>query len=566
MKFNNICNFKNFDIKIENGFNHISAEKSRDLVNIIKIILLGKPLEQSEIQSLEPNGESIKSGYAELFLEVDTERYTIRLDLDYAAKKSIYHVTSRRDNGIPKPMVKTPSKCRIEKMVLDMMALTKEDAEKLFEKGTAHAETIICSAAGIDKLYLIKKKAQIICEEEVRKYGKPLPEDKGLNRQNTLINKYKLVEMNLERYRDEVYASISAVKKERNNTIGRMGGLVRKVVQSRLSELCHNQELPNVSAEDLEEIIFALRYPLFFSQQISRSVRRLQSAIEEIKCPMNPIPRPIMEITESGVCICGAEVDEEARDNIVMAMERYSLQHPYFMINEVRNSINSFSDGTLFNYYLGKSEMEASMKALTGTRQNKPSKSKILETTMLPEITITAQLIKDLKNQIESLQSDLLYLTDIRYNNDPKSNIPACRQKVRGIALTMEDTEYAHEFKAKTDIFLNMIDEIHHNTSRRVKDKLLSYTNSDLSSVLGYDFFVEDIYGSLIFNERGRGRDTRCVTGLIFLNTVLKNMGLDLPMIVAGEFSEIEQLPMPESVFRQMVAVNNQSGGDSVAI
>ncbi|MCL2295579.1 MAG: hypothetical protein FWC29_00640 [Methanomassiliicoccaceae archaeon] len=566
MRYNNICNFKDFDISFKKGFNHISVEKDKDLTDIIKIILSGRQLGQSEIQSLRPNDESIKDGFAELILEIDTERYAIRLDLDYVAKKSLYHVTSRKDNGVPRPMVRTPSKCRIEKNVLDMMVLKKEDVERLFEKGSAYADAVIYSAAGIDKLKLIEKKAQTICEDEVRRYDKPLPENKGVNRQNTLLNKYKLVEMNLERYRDELHVSIAAIKKEQNSMIGRMGWLVRKIVESRLDELCLNQNLSETDVEDMEEIIFALRYPPFFSQQISGSVRRLQSVLEDIKCPIAPIPRPIMDIASSGICVCGTEVDDTARENITRAVERYSMQHPYFMINEVRKSIDSFSDGTLFNYYLGKSEMEASVKALKDMHQNKPSKSKILETTMLPEITMTAQTIKDLKKQIDNLESDMFYLTDMRYNDDPKSNIPACRRKIRSISLSIDNADFAHELRVKTEIFLNIIDEIYRAASAKAKDKLLSSMNSDLSSIFGNDFFIEDINGCLIFNGGSHNRDTKGISGLIFINTVLKSMGMDLPILLATGPNEIKQIQMPESLFQQMIIVRSQPRGDSVAI
>lgn len=565
MRCNNVCSFKDFDIYIEEGCNRVLAEKDRRLTDVIKIILLGKSLEWSEIQPLRPTDENIKNGYAELTVVINSEKFIIRLDLDYVAKRSNFYVTAKKDNGVPKPMLNTPTKCRIEKNVLDMMILKREDVERLFEKGSVRAEAIISSAAGIDKLGLIKKKAQNVCEIRTRKYGKPLLGEKGVNRQDTLLNKYKLVEMNLERYRDELYASIAAMKIEQSKSIGRMGGLVRKVAESQLNELCQSQKSSEAGAEDLEEVLFALRYPLFFSSQISESVSKLQSALEDMKCPKNSIPAPIMEVFTSGVCICGTEVDEEMKENISKMVEKYSLQHPYYMINEVRNSIDSFCDGTLFNFYMGKTEMEESIKKLTGKR-HKPKKSRLLWATTMPEITITAHMIMDLKMQIENLKSDMLYLTDIRYNDDPQSNIQACRMKIRGTTLIMKNADIVREYISKTETFTKMMDEIFLHTSRRVKDKLLSQTNTRLSALSRNAFFIEDINGCLIFSEKGHGRDMKYVSGVIFIDTILKNMDLDLPVIVTGGPNEMKHILMLEPAFQQMVVINNQPEGESVAV
>ena len=564
IRCNNVFCFKDFDIGIESGCNRIIVKKDAGIGEIIRVILLGKPLERSEIQYLRPD-DSTKAGYAELTMEIDSEKYTVRLEIDYAAKKSKYLVTSRKDNGVPRQMLRTPQKCRIEKRILDAIVLKKEDMEKLFEKGHERAEALICSAAGIDKLTLIKKKAQIICDNETRKHGRLLLEDNGLNRQNALLKKYRLVELNLERFRDELDASIAAIKKEQNNMIGRMGGLVRKVVESQLNELYLNNEGSGVGAEDLEDIIFALRYPLFFSQRISESVRDLQSALEDMKYPKNSVPAAVRDIATTGVCICGTEVDERMVDNISKAMERYSLQHPYFMINEVRSSIDSFSDGTLFNYYLGKGGKKSPARESAGVHQ-KPAKSKILETMILPEITVAAKTMKDLKKQIENLRSDLLYLTDMRYNNDPQSNLPACRQKIRSASISMEDADFAHEFELKTKTFTDMIDEIYHSTYNKVKGRILSQINSSLSSITKNSFSVEVIDGSLALEGKNNDCEMKCIAGLIFIDAVLKNMGLDLPIIVSAGFNDTEKVSMLEPLLQQMIVVNGQLEGEFVAI
>jgi len=565
VRYNNVRNFKDFEINIENGCNHFSAEDDTGLMDILKILLSGKSLERSEVHSLRPKDERIKEGYAELTMDIDMEMYTIRLDLDYAAKKSCYHVTARKDNGIPKQMLRTPSRCRVEKSILDIMMQKRDDVEGLFEKGSSRAEVIINSVSGIDKINLLRKKAQTLCENENRKHSRPAPDNNGVTRQNTLLSKYRLVEMNLERYRDELYVSIAGVKNEQNSMIGRMGGLVRRIVESQLSELSLNHKSSGAGAEDLEEIIFALRYPLFFSEQISGSVQKLQSALEDMKYPVNSIPAPIRNIATSGMCICGTEVNEGMIDNISNVMERYSLQHPYFMINEVRSSVESFSDGTLFNYYLGKSEMEASKKVLTGAQQNKPTKSKILEATVLPEITIAAKTMNDLKIQIDNLRSELLFLTDIRHNNDPQSNIPACRQKIRSASLSKENADRAQEFKLKTELFVKMLDEIYHATFRRVKDELLAYTNSCIASLSANDPFIEDINGCLIVDEKDKDRDMKCIFGLIFFNAILKDMDLDMPLLVTGGFNEAKKMSAAlEPVHRQIIIVNNQLRGNSV--
>jgi len=565
IRCNNICNYKDFDFKIEDGCSRVFAEKDKCLSDIVKTILMGKTLEWPDIQPFVPKNGNVKGGFAEITLVIDAEKFTIRLDLDYAAKKSFYHVTTKKDNGVPKLMLTTPSKCRISKNILDLMILKREDVEKLFEKGSMRAENILSSAAGIDKLGFLKKKAQNICDVKARKNGKPYFEEKVVNRQDTLLNKYLLVEMNLERYRDGLYASIAALKNEQSKMIGRLGSHIRKVSESQLKELCHDQKPSDAAAEELEEIMFSLRYPLFFSQQISDSVGKLQSALEDMKCPKNLIPTPISDIYATGVCICGAEVNEDMKDNISAAMEKYSLQHPFLMISEVRSSIDSFSDGTLFNFYLGKCDMEASIKKLTGKRR-KPKKSRLLWATSMPDITNTANAIIGLKDQIGNLRTEMHYLTDMRYNNDPQSNIQACRLKIRGISLNMKNAETVREFIAKTETFSKMIEEIYILTSRRVKDKLLSETNQRLSALTKNAFFIEDINGHLIFADKGHGRDMKYVSGVIFIDTLLKTMNLDLPIIVTGVSNEMKHISMLEPAFQQMVIINYLPEGESVAV
>jgi len=214
---------------------------------------------------------------------------------------------------------------------------------------------------------------------------------------------------------------------------------------------------------------------------------------------------------------------------------------------------------------MGKTEMEESIKKLTGKR-HKPKKSRLLWATTMPEITITAHMIMDLKMQIENLKSDMLYLTDIRYNDDPQSNIQACRMKIRGTTLIMKNADIVREYISKTETFTKMMDEIFLHTSRRVKDKLLSQTNTRLSALSRNAFFIEDINGCLIFSEKGHGRDMKYVSGVIFIDTILKNMDLDLPVIVTGGPNEMKHILMLEPAFQQMVVINNQPEGESVAV
>jgi len=562
----NICSIKDFDINIEEGYNIISSEDDKCLTDVIRVMLLGKQLELPELLAMKPYDEKIKIGYAELTVEIDGEKYLLRLEIDHVAKKSRYYVTARKDMGVPRSLLRTPPECRIDENVLEMMMLHKEEAEKLFEKNPPRAEAMVAAAAGIDKLNLIKKKAQAESDAKIRKYGRPSPTNKKVNRQNTLLNKYKLMEMNLERYRDELYASIATVKTEQNRAVGRMGALVRKVIESQLNEACQNKKSLDVSAEDFEEIIFALRYPPFFSQQISDSLSKLHTALDEMKYPKNSIPTPIAEAISTGVCICGAELEDETRENIAKEMERYSLQYPYYIIEEVKNSLDGFSEGTLFNYYLGKSELEASIKELTGARKKKPQKSRILGATVLPEITLTAQTIRDLKKQTENLRSELFFLTDMRQNNDPQSNLQACRMKIRSVSNNIKNADAAHDFITKADKFSIMLDEIYQVTSKRVKDRLLSYVNPQLLSISKNDLFIEDINGSLIFNDKIRGRDMKYASGLIFINALLKNIGMDVPFIATVESEEMKQVSLLMPVFKQMIILNSKNGGKTNAV
>ena len=561
IRCSNICKIKDFDINIEEGYNIISSDDDKCLTDIIRFVLLGKTPELPEILAMKPEDDRVKTGFAELTVEIDSERYLIKLELDYAAKKSRYYVTTRKDMGVPRSALRPPPECRVDTHVLDMMMLHKDEAEKLFEKNPARAEAMVAAAAGIDKLSLIKKKAQTECDFKIRKYGRPSSNNKKVNRQNTLLNKYKLVEMNLERYRDELYASIATVKTEQNRAIGKMGALIRKVIDSQLYEACLSNKSSDISPEDLEEIIFAMRYPPFFSLQISNSVCNLQGALDDMKYPKNAVPTPIAEAISTGVCICGAELEEETRENIAKDMDRYSLQYPYYIIEEVKNSLDGFCDGTLFNHYLGKGEPDASPKELAVTGRKKPKQSKILGATVMPEITLTAQTIRDLKKQTENLKSELLFLTDMRQNNDPQSNLQACRQKIRSVTNNIKNAEQAHEFITKTEKFTSILDEVYQVTSIRVKDRLLSYVNPQLLSISKNDLFIEDINGSLIFNDKIRGREMKYASGLIFINALLKNMGMDVPFISTVDSEEMKQISLLIPVFKQMIILNNKKGG-----
>lgn len=349
-----------------------------------------------------------------------------------------------------------------------------------------------------------------------------------------------------------------------------MGLLIRKIAMSQIDEHLGNVDITAEDYDALGETIFSLKNPLFSSQQIFNSIRKLYNNLEYMKYPKNSIPMLLRGVESSNRCICGKEMDENMRGNVQRTIDRYSLQDPYLIINDVRNSIGNFKNSPLFNYYLVKSEMEATKREMTSIREKKPTKGKIVEATLFPEITTIAQTIVDLDHQIENIGYDLLCLTDAGYNDDPQSNIPACRRKIRDISLNMENADIAEEFRLKTELFGDMMDEVYRIVSKNIKDKIITSMNSKIHSFIKEGVFIEDIDGYIILNDKKINDQYKVAIEILFMNSVLELMDVDLPIVINSQHLSADLIKKIGLFIPQIIMVSGRrdllNGGDNVAV
>lgn len=561
----NVCEYVDLELNLSNGCNSIclpcrrSSGNNIDLADMITMILSGRPLEPNVIEALKPENKEITNGSLELTIDLNNEKCLIRLEIDYLEKCSRYNLTVSNKKKV-RSASELPGRYRIDDRLLEFITPTKMNILELFDQNSYLAEEMIGSVSSLDKIIYIGDKAQEIGAKDADRRVGQISANKNINRQNSLLNKYRLIEMRLEEYRNETHSSLVTIKSVQNRMVGNMGSLVRKMTMSRLNELNDRKRKEPMDHETFIDVIVPLKYPLFISRSIFNSIHELHHNLGDIKCPASPVPTILRNISASQFCICGNEIDDLAKDNINKVLDRSSLSDPYLVMNNVRRSLDNFKDSPLFEYLLVKNKSEISSNISVDTPQSKTTQSRILDATVLPALNKTAKTILDLEKEAENMRYDFMCLTDIEYNNDSQSNIPACRQKIREISLELENADLAEESMSKIKLFSNIVDDLYSEAMGTTVDRIIRILNTKLASIRDDDVIVEDIDPHIILNVGDLNDHQKNICGLAFVRSMLIDSGIDLPFIINNEDSEPYSTDVLNALSNQSILITTDGG------
>ena len=541
-------------------------------IDLIRSLISGRQLNYEDVMSYRPRNFSADEGMFELSLFIDSTPYTIRLELDYIEGTANYK-TSRpsKDGGGLDEGFLPPEKFKnlMTEQFTKLFIFDGELSTKLLDKDEIEAESSLALLYFLDRIVSINNRIEEIIEEERKKAQESTAhKDSGLKLLRTNLKKYEttlkklqngLITLNKNRVKLE--NKLPKLISKRNEILGDMEEILKR-------DLKLQEDLSNKNREIKEkalELFQLLRIPSRYSIRIHKDLKALAKQMTVLKMPKTTSSEFFHELIDSGMCICGTEINEAIKTTILNKAKEYLTEDSISIINAIKHSIRDMGE---YEDLVSKRE-ELTNLTIQHTRlvQEKDELKEKLSESSKEKITKIDKDKEEMENRLRDFndcieiiqESDTIKQEGLRLTW--KDCIPLCQQKVDEFQKKIREAAQTVRFEKKANFLKEIINQIKTKSLVNIKEHVIEKSNQRIEKIMkNKDAIIDQIEGCIkIHNKDGISQGQSLAVAYSFLATLFEESPYSVPFVIDSPAGSLdiqvrrEVSKLIPSLFNQLV-------------
>ena len=511
---------------------------------LIRAALNGAVDEEISIRSLR-GSDSSADGWFELYILVDQERFTLRIDFDFRTGTAFFYTDTasegrERGHKIPRLLKQTLRRGATELFVFD-----GELAARMIKAGANAADASIEALYGTDKLQ------DVVSQIETLKTKR-----KNQVRDTTTASSREHVDR-AEREADEAAEVLARLETEKNKLEKELAEIAERAEEIRsrqeklgLDDKRIKQEQNRISAERAlalgnlarfsDEAIVGFRSPLSVDPTFGDRLKRLSETLETRNLPRSS-KSFFRIIADRDRCICGRRLGDQERDHIREHADDHLGEEEVTVINEIRYHLSAPpSPDQRFPKIVA--QLRDADRCLQIAEQDQYRLNDEKRQAGEEEIAALRKEEEDLAKR-QAVKNNALRLLTQRPDRfedvDWRTNLEACRRKERERRRRFQTAAGTRDYVRAADLLTKATDEARRLAKTRLRERVTTRTNDNLDRILTNEpLRVERIEGRLhIVGENELPKDSasegqKLAVCYAFLTALLADAPFRLPFVV----------------------------------
>jgi DNA sulfur modification protein DndD len=520
-------------------------------LNLIQAALSGgaKSWLREEVLEFKKRGSKLDSAEFKMTLLLNNKLMTIIMYFDFENAKVSYKTTygsgQKDEFKPPRGFDKFLNENFVKFYVFD-----GELAEKLLDKNHANAESVIKNLYQINMVDTLKSAIDKHWERQTEELKST--EEKGLSRsknrlkdkkeqlekyendQRILLKEKKGIEKNLEEKENKFKQEIDKSDKYRKQFDG---------YQVELSQLLQQKN------KYLSSVLESMTNPYSLSVSIVDELHHFKNSLDRVKLPETAAKEFFQELAEETECVCGREIDNSIRDEILKRASYYLGSDDVSLLNSIKTTIED-------NIGESREESRDELDDLLYKLNN-----------VLTSITDVELDIETLKNDFEEDNPDIENIKDeiselkeqlANVNNDLEKYIDTLHEKFNIEKLKKEIDELEEEVARRTNtVELNnkrkklkeILTDAHKKAKIKISSEITDETNSKIVQLMPDNHIrIEKIEKHIVLqNQSGGSVGEQLSVAYAFLSTLFQRADEhSLPFVMDSPVGPVDLKIRPE--------------------
>ncbi len=530
-------------------------------------------LDEKKIMDFRCNNSS--HGEFELKLTIEEEVYYIILAFDFI-KGQIKYFTSRATSGSgggrEKGNLLSPEiRSLFTENFVRLFVFDGELAAAILDISKNEAENAIKSLYSLDKILTLLDRTEDIVSRKQQFAESKVSTDQGFKGLKTKLETSNKILDKLNKQKEELEKEIVDAKKEYEKADDKIksidisnNSLVKEITK------CEHEikTLEKNRIKNTEKLLEYSRDPLIINELIKIRLDSLGKDMTKLKLPRSTASEFFVELLEDEKCecICGRELLDEHKKNIIEKMKEYLTEDQIGVINRIKGSLKSNNQNEdikeLIKEIKGDSEEYFRQKTLYSKLQNRiedtdegKSISELLKERDISKYNLDS--LQDYHKLLTTSDSDTIEEFDLNWED----NIKLCKERINELKSKYNESLGIISFTKKAKLFDDIIKEICEKTLNKLKEDIKNKTNLKVKKILNRDdIYISEISSSIkIHNRSGVSEGQKLSIAYSFLSSMFEGTMYDLPFLVdspAGSLDlevrrEVSQLISP--MFKQFI-------------
>lgn len=531
----------------------------------------------NKVKSFAPINGTEKDGFFSIAVKFDDRKYIYKLNLFYDEGKTSIETTALpkgKEKGLilPDALNGVFSPEFVRRFVFD-----GEQAVKSLDSSSNEAEETIKYLYRLDKLDEILALNQKILQDVQSAEGGKRGTDssiKNLTSRKSDVEKElsKLVsrQVELTKKSKQLVDSLNVKKKQRDDLDRNNEELNKEKVEI---EKLQKENAGKIDVK-ISEILSILKSPARVSKKLCDDMILLGNSMKKLKLPKSISKDFFKELADAPMCICGREIHEHEREEILRNADQYLGSDQQAVLNEIKSSLMSSEHDDALKiayevlYTLLDERVKLNQRYLTNEERLLKAGGKSAQDLQDSIMSLSEELgaIKSELSTIESSDETDEFLT---YSN----NIARAKKEIAEYEDKIASATRTHIALIRKNTVEEIIQSIKSVATNGLKEEILRKTNEKLSSVITDDVIeVENIDRYIkLKGKSGASEGQTLSIAYCFLGTLFEDSELEFPFVIDSPCGSMDLskrkaiADIVPKVFNQLIAFVTSAEVDQFA-
>jgi hypothetical protein len=578
IRYENIREFEEVELDFTDGSpgnpHHISLVQMPNgtgkttTMNLIRTLLLGREMDQEEVRSFQPSDFDAIEGAFEVDFVSSGDPFTLRLELDYEVGDHSYrHIKPKEVGGGEMAGHFLPNELNniITEDFVDLFVFNGELTEDFIETGSDEAENALKIVNFLNRLENQKEQIEQVVQD--RQEDANVTTEKGYHNIQSRLETTEEKLDDLQERREDLEEEIEDHQEEIDELEDRRQEILAENEEQLEKDKRLEGEIQNLKNElenKTQELLDTMRKPSRLDKDLNDDMEKLLENMNIMQLPKSTSQEFFTELSESGTCICGRDIEEEHEHNILDNADKFLSEQDIGVLNSLKDNLRSIPDYESFEDTF--EELEDKRGELKQAEEER-ARLDLDDPNLNEKLDNIIEKIEEEERERDDKQEELRRLTSNDKNEqqefglDWKNNIPLCKRKREQRKEELRKASGTVNFGKKADILEDIFDDFIDKCLESLKEKQIEETNEKLERILGLSKVqVEDIDNSIKIEGRDDISEGQALSiAYAYLSTLFEDSALDVPFVIDSPAVSIdyekraEVAPIISDLFDQLI-------------
>ena len=508
-----------------------------------------------KIQTYKSKNKDNEQGKFTLHLQIDDDRLSFDLIIDFEQNEVIYRTSSSKIGGAVEGW-KPPSEYRrfLVKSFVGLFIFDGEDIKKLLDENETQAEKAIDALCQLYLLDEVKSKLDAHWDKAVDKTeakttkGLKMWQEKlsVLSNQKTLLNTRKTES-------EEKILTLTTQIQELSDFIDERlateGGKLEEMEAAKIK--ANNAE--NQVEIDADSLMRDLRQPHLVDALFTESLKNLKESMVELQIPRETSKQFFVEVAKSSSCICGEPMNEQRKALILERSEKYLGSEITGELNALKTDIENHTAniGSTKNFVdtsasILQDSIDQSLLANTEIATLKAALTEGMDESIKNDKVTLDKLKgdnKDLEDLLEMLNED-----DDGIDDAQSLSIASIKRQHKKAKDKVSEISDNVALSMQIDLVKNILSRATIDSRSKITNQIVGECNDLLDEIMKLNpVTIKNINKSLqLEGQDGASTGQTLAVGYCFLSTLLNRGENKFPFVVDSPANPLDDVVRAE--------------------